>query len=67
MSYFSSRDAETTLSCPKCSEHLHIARTCHKVYMHCPQCHKEFPLEEYITKSDAKMENFLENVYFDRI
>lgn len=67
MPYFSGRDAETTLVCPDCGQKLHIGRTCHEVFMHCPACKKKFTLREFIGKADQAMENFLENVYCDRI
>ena len=63
----SPRDAETTLLCPECRRRLHIARTCHEVYMRCPHCEKEFPLRDYIAQADQPMEQFLESVYCDRI
>ncbi len=64
---FAARDAETTLACPDCGALLHIARTCHEVYMHCPACGKKFPLADYIARADDAMEHFLEGVYCDRI
>ncbi|MBQ9407089.1 MAG: hypothetical protein IJU37_10205 [Desulfovibrio sp.] len=67
MSFFSSRDAVTTHLCPHCGAALHIARTCHEVYMRCPDCGKRFPLSEYIERADEAMERFLESVYLDRI
>lgn len=67
MPLFAARDAETTLSCPRCGTPLHIARTCHEVYMHCPTCKTKFPLADYIAQADAAMERFLEGVYCDRI
>ena len=67
MAFFAARDAETSLVCPRCGARLHIGRSCHEVYMHCPACKAQFPLSEYISKADEAMERFLENVYCDRI
>lgn len=61
------RQAETTLSCPHCSQKLQIARTCHEVYMRCTVCGKVFPLKEFIARADEAMERFLEQAYVDRI
>ena len=67
MALFAARDVETTIVCPNCNGHLHIARTCHEVYMRCPSCGKHFPLRDFVSRADAAMEQFLENVYCDRI
>ena len=56
-----------TVECPTCGAPLHIARTCHEVYMHCPACKAQFPLQDYIRQADEAMEHFLENVYCNRI
>ncbi|MBO4335061.1 MAG: hypothetical protein J5846_04395 [Desulfovibrio sp.] len=64
---FAPRDAETSLPCPHCQRPLHIARSCHEVFMRCPSCEKCFPLKEFIPKADAAMEKFMENVYCDRV
>ncbi|MBD5641299.1 MAG: hypothetical protein HDQ91_02625 [Desulfovibrio sp.] len=67
MALFGARDAETTLPCPECGKPLHIGRSCRQVFMTCPACGKEYPLKDFIGKADAAMEQFLENVYCDRI
>ena len=67
MAFFAPRDVKTTLVCPTCGAPLHIARTCHEVYMHCLACKAQFPLQEYIRQADEAMEHFLENVYCNRI
>lgn len=67
MAFFAARDVETTLSCPSCAQALHIARSCHEVFLRCPACQAKYPLQQFIHKADAAMENFLENVYCDRI
>ena len=67
MSYFAARDAETSLPCPKCQAKLHIARSCHEVFMRCPSCSERFPLKDYIRKADRVIEDFMENVYCDRV
>ena len=35
--------------------------------MHCPTCHKTYPLGAFIKHADKAMEEFLENCYVDRI
>lgn len=67
MAYFPGRGAQTSLVCPQCGKPLHIARTCHEVFMHCPSCGRKYPLKDFISKADSAMEKFLENVYCDRI
>lgn len=67
MTFSPVRDAKTTLACGTCGEPLHITRTCHDVYMNCPACSAQFPLQKYIRQADAAMEQFLENVHCDRI
>lgn len=67
MSYFAPRDKETTLSCPHCGGKLHICRSCHEVFMQCPACKRRYPIKDYIANADGAMEDFLENVYCDRI
>ena len=67
MAFSASRDARTTIACPNCPDKLHIVRTCHEVFMRCPSCGAEFPLQEYIRQADDAMESFLENVYCNRI
>ena len=67
MSYFGPRHAETTLPCPSCGKPLTIERSCREVRMRCPACGKSFPLKDFIGQADEAMEQFLENVYCDRI
>ena len=67
MSYFAKRDEKTTLPCPNCQKPLHIARTCHEVFMHCPECRKRYPLRSFIRQADSVMEEFMNNVYCDRV
>lgn len=67
MGYFAPREAQTTLPCPDCGEKLEIARSCHEVFMRCKQCKKTWPIKEYIHNADEAMEQFLENVYCDRM
>ena len=67
MAFSASRDAKTTSACPNCADKLHITRTCHEVFMRCPSCKAEFPLQKYIKQADDAMESFLENVYCNRI
>lgn len=67
MGFFAARDAETSLKCPKCGGNLHIARTCHEVYIICPACRARYELKDHIGQADQAMESFLENVYCDRM
>lgn len=67
MALFAARDVETTLACPNCGGRLHIARTCHEAFMRCPACGGQFPLRDFVSRADAAMERFLENLYCDRI
>lgn len=67
MEYFAPRETQTTVSCPICEEKLEIARSCHEVYMRCKQCKKTWPIKDFIQKADTAMEQFLENVYCDRM
>lgn len=67
MAYFAARDVETTLPCPACQQHLHIARTCHEAYMYCPACSGRYALRDFVARADEAMEEFLENLYVNRI
>ncbi len=67
MAYFSPRKAETTLACPACGGKMEIRRSCLEVHMGCPSCGKDYPLKEFIGQSDKAMDDFLDNVYLDRI
>lgn len=67
MGYFPPRAAETGVSCPVCGKNMKIERGCQSVWMHCPACNQKYPIKDFIDKADAAMENFLENVYCDRM
>lgn len=58
---------ETTLDCPRCGTKLHIGRSCQKVNMYCQKCGASYDLKDFISSADTAMEEFLENVYCDRI
>ena len=64
---FSSRQALTTLPCRKCGQRVTVERSCHEVHVRCTSCGKQYPLQEYIQEADRAMEEFLENVYVDRM
>lgn len=53
--------------CPECAEALLIKRTCHEAYMYCGHCGKSFELKDFIPQMDTAMEEFLENLYSNRI
>lgn len=61
------RHAETTMHCHECNGRLDVERTCHTVYMHCTECKKDFPVQEYIKEMDDALEEFMEGVYCNRI
>lgn len=44
-----------------------IKRTCHEAYMYCEHCKKAFALKDFIPQMDEAMEEFLENLYTNRI
>lgn len=67
MPFFAARSAQTTIPCPQCGKPMTIERSCHQVYMHCRDCAKTYPIEEYVRKADKAMEDFLDNCYVDRI
>lgn len=67
MFFGSSREKQTTLPCPHCGEKMLIKRTCHEAYMYCGKCRQKYELKEFIPQMDAAMEEFLENLYSNRI
>ncbi|MDE5682167.1 MAG: hypothetical protein K2I05_07570 [Mailhella sp.] len=67
MFFRSSREKQTTVLCPECAEALLIKRTCHEAYMYCGHCGKSFELKDFIPQMDTAMEEFLENLYSNRI
>lgn len=68
MLFFSApREAHTTLSCPDCGSRLDIRRSCHEAYMYCPSCRKSFDISPFVPHMDEAMENFLEQLYVDRV
>ncbi len=67
MNYFAPRSAHTEINCPDCNNKLDIERSCTEVHMRCPNCQKNFALKDFIRDSDKAMNDFLENVYIDRI
>lgn len=67
MAYFPPREKETTIKCPKCQENLRVVRSCREVRMVCPKCRSSGPLSDYINQADEALEEFMENVYVDRI
>lgn len=67
MFFRSSREKQTTVLCPECAKALLIKRTCHEAYMYCGHCEKSFELKDFIPQMDTAMEEFLENLYSNRI
>ncbi len=61
------RKVQTTVVCKHCGTPLFIERSCREVHMFCPTCGKRFPVAEYIAQADEAMENFLDQVYCDRM
>ncbi len=67
MFFRSAREKQTTVLCPVCAKAMMIKRTCHEAYMYCEHCQKTFELKDFIPQMDAAMEEFLENLYSNRI
>lgn len=67
MGYFPPRQAQTTVPCPHCQQAMLIERSCREAHMHCPQCGRKYPLEQYIRVADKAMEDFLDQCYLDRL
>ena len=59
--------AHTSQTCRSCASKLDISRTCHEVFMYCPNCKQQFAIDPFIPTMDEDMENFLESMYADRI
>lgn len=57
----------TTLPCRHCDGRVEARRTCFQVYLQCPNCGASFPVEEYVHSMDEALEDYLENVYCNRI
>lgn len=67
MFFSAAREKQTTVPCPKCGKTLLVKRTCHEAYMYCRYCQKSFAINEFIPQMDEAMEEFLENLYTNRI
>ncbi len=63
----SPRHTETTIKCHECSGILHAERSCHEVYLRCTKCNAVRPVQEYIRDMDDALEQFMENVFCDRV
>ncbi|MEG2171874.1 MAG: dual CXXC motif small (seleno)protein [Desulfovibrionaceae bacterium] len=61
------RTAQTTIKCHVCQHPLIVHRACQQVVLHCASCDRDFPLREYIQDMDDILEDFMENVYCNRI
>ncbi|MDL2316764.1 hypothetical protein LJC59_06760 [Desulfovibrio sp. OttesenSCG-928-A18] len=61
------RFAQTSIPCPACRKELTARRSCHKAYLHCEKCRKDYELREFIRQMDPALEGFLEALYCDRI
>lgn len=57
----------TTMPCRACGRHVEARRTCFQVYLHCPDCGAQFPVEDYLQCMDEALEEYLGSVYCDRI
>lgn len=64
---FPPRQAQTGIPCHHCQHPLEVRRACQEVTLHCPQCGKVFPFQEYVQEMDDVLEHFMENVYCNRI
>lgn len=67
MFFRAAREKQTTIPCPTCDKSLMVKRTCHEAYMYCEHCQKAFALKDFIPQMDEAMEEFLENLYSNRI
>ncbi len=67
MFFCAAREKQTSIPCPDCGRKLLVKRTCHEAYMYCSHCRKSFALNDFIPQMDEAMEEFLENLYSDRI
>lgn len=61
------RQVATSIPCESCGQPVEAQRLCREVRIHCPSCGSFFPLEQYISRMDDTLEQFLENVYCDRM
>lgn len=61
------RSAQTSIKCHVCQHPLIVQRACRQVSLHCEKCGKDFPLQQYIPEMDDALEQFMENVYCDRV
>ncbi|THB66475.1 MAG: hypothetical protein D6E12_10515 [Desulfovibrio sp.] len=57
----------TTMPCRKCGHNVEARRTCFTVYLSCPDCGSRFEVEEYVQDMDEAFEDYLENVFCNRI
>lgn len=67
MFFRAAREKQTTIPCPHCAKPLMVKRTCHEAYMYCEHCQQAFALKDFIPQMDEAMEEFLENLYSNRI
>lgn len=65
--FWSKRAAKTTLPCDRCQAPLTARRGCREVTLECETCKARFPLEAYSRRMDEALEQFLENVFCDRM
>ncbi|MCA1945978.1 MAG: hypothetical protein LDL30_11975 [Desulfovibrio sp.] len=63
----SPRSVQTTMPCERCQQPLMARRGCQQVTLHCEGCKASFPLLKYSQRMDEALEEFLENVYCDRM
>lgn len=62
-----SRQQITTMPCKDCGKPVTAHRYCREVRIECPDCGAAFSLEQYVPQMDQALEDFLENVYCDRM
>ncbi|GAB7080416.1 dual CXXC motif small (seleno)protein [Megalodesulfovibrio paquesii] len=67
--YFSRspRSVQTTIPCERCEQPLSAQRGCQEVTLRCAGCGAQYPLTKYSQRMDEALEQFLENVYCDRM
>lgn len=63
----SPRSVQTTIPCERCQQPLTAQRSCQEVVLRCMACKAQFSLAKYSQRMDEALEQFLENVYCDRM
>lgn len=65
--FSASRECRTETPCPACGAGLIARRGCREVRLHCESCTKIYAPEDVAPVMDEALEDFLENVFCDRM